>query len=332
MRTVTRAEVRNKLGILDTAEIADPSARTKMLHEVQKELSTYFNTMGVEIVSVNAQNFHFNEKYEDNIRKRKSADQILINQDEFRKAETEKRKQIVADAEKVRSNALAQLKGELAKRKLTAEGEAKRIITKANQEAYQLDTEGSIALANAAQEAAAIKAEGEQKALAMEKLFEAYEKGGEGLVREALVKFYDGVTVTARPYSPSDRVDQVRTLPVQIESPNTTPARHRKEAPVAANPPASSKGGCIAASFVLIVFVGMIFLWVCFVKVDANTIGVRTMMASGSGIEKKDYPPGYVLCIPGLHQVKLWDPTWTHVYKRMEVRGSDQYKRPSTSR
>jgi len=162
---------------------------------------------------VNAQNFHFNEKYEDIIRKRKSADQILVNQEEFRKAERKKQQRVVAEADKVRSNALAQLQGELAKRELTAKGEAKRIVTKANQDAYQLDVEGNIALANATQEAAAIKAEGEQKALAIEKLFEAYEKGGEGLVREALIKFYEGVTVTARPYAPSDRVDQYRSVP-----------------------------------------------------------------------------------------------------------------------
>lgn len=217
LRAVTRAEVRNQLGALDTASIADPNERTKKLHEVQKKLTAYFENMAVEIVSVNAQNFHFKKEYEDIILKRKSADQVLVNQDEFRKAEKKKRERIVAEADKVKSNALAQLKGELAKRKLTAEGEAKRIVTKANQEAFQAETEGNIALANATQEAAAIKAEGEQKAEAMAKLFEAYEKGGEGLVREALVKFYEGVTVSAKPYSPSDRVDQIRAVPFQAE-------------------------------------------------------------------------------------------------------------------
>lgn len=217
LRAVTRAEVRNELGALTTASIADPTERTTKLHTVQKNLSAYFDSMAVEIVSVNAQNFHFNDKYEAIIKQRKSADQILVNQEEFRKAARKMRERIIAQADKEKSNALAQLQGELAKRKLTAEGEAKRIVTKANQEAYQLDNEGNIALANATQEAAAIKAEGEQKALAIEKLFEAYEHGGEGLVREAMVKFYDGVTVTARPYAPSDRIDQIRAVPIQAE-------------------------------------------------------------------------------------------------------------------
>ncbi|MEI6232420.1 MAG: SPFH domain-containing protein [Planctomycetota bacterium] len=82
--------------------------------------------------------------------------------------------------------------------------------------------------------------------------------------------------------------------------------------------------GCFAAAAVALVFCGMVFLWTCYTKVPANTIGVRTL--ANGGIEKMDYGPGYVLCIPGLHQVKLWDPTWTNVYQHMEVRGSDQYK------
>lgn len=93
--------------------------------------------------------------------------------------------------------------------------------------------------------------------------------------------------------------------------------------------PNSSSGvtsgpGCYAAIFVALVFCGVMFLWTCYTKVPANTIGVRTL--SNGGIEKKDYGPGYVLCIPGLHQVKLWDPTWSNVYQHMDVRGSDQYK------
>jgi len=93
---------------------------------------------------------------------------------------------------------------------------------------------------------------------------------------------------------------------------------------MAASNSSNSGVGCFAAIFVAVFFCGVMFLWTCFTKVPANTVGVRTL--SNGGIEKKDYPPGYVLCIPGLHQVKLWDPTWTNVYQHMEVRGSDQYK------
>ena len=170
--------------------------------------------MGLDIQSVNAQNFHFHEEYETLIRQRKAADQTLINQKDIRLAELEIKKRMIADAEKLRTTAIAELEGKLATRMLTAKGEATRILTKAKQEQYQLDREGEIAVANAKLEAEAIKKEGEQKAKAMEALFEAYEKGGEGLVREALVKFYEGVTVTAKPYAPSDRVDQIRAVPI----------------------------------------------------------------------------------------------------------------------
>jgi len=85
------------------------------------------------------------------------------------------------------------------------------------------------------------------------------------------------------------------------------------------------KGGCFAAAGVGVVFLIVLILWTCFYKVPANAIGVRTLM-SGGGIEKHDYTPGYVTCIPGLHRVKLWDPTWSNVYHPMDVRGGDGYK------
>ena len=59
-------------------------------------------------------------------------------------------------------------------------------------------------------------------------------------------------------------------------------------------------------------------------QVPVNAIGVRTL-ASG-GLEKKDHEPGFVLCLPGLHKVRLWDPTWSSVKRTIEVRGADGYR------
>src|SRR6185295_2140794 len=140
-----------KLGELDTAEIVDPATRNAKVYDTQKFLAEYFKPMGLEIVSVNAQNFHFNDQYEKIVGERKSAEQILINQVDFQKREQKIRERKIAEANKSRSGELSVLQGELKKRVLTAEGEAKRIITKAQQEAYQLDREGEIALANAKQ-------------------------------------------------------------------------------------------------------------------------------------------------------------------------------------
>lgn len=85
-----------------------------------------------------------------------------------------------------------------------------------------------------------------------------------------------------------------------------------------------SKPGCVITAMVVLVGLGVLFLWTCTVKVRADQIAVRTVMTS-SGIEPKDYTAGYVLQIPGLHVVKLWDPTWTNLKQQLSVRGSDQY-------
>src|SRR4029079_1828565 len=75
----------------------------------------------------------------------------------------------------------------------------------------------------------------------------------------------------------------------------------------------------------LIVFaVIVIGILTCTTKVPANKVGVRTLLTS-SGVEDRDYPPGYVITIPGFHQVHLWDITWTNLRETLQVRGSDQY-------
>ena len=85
-----------------------------------------------------------------------------------------------------------------------------------------------------------------------------------------------------------------------------------------------SRTGCIGTIAVVGVFLLVLGFWNCTVKVPADRVGVRTLLTS-TGVEEKDFPAGYVLCVPGLHSVKLWDPTWTNLRETLQVRGSDQY-------
>jgi regulator of protease activity HflC (stomatin/prohibitin superfamily) len=85
-----------------------------------------------------------------------------------------------------------------------------------------------------------------------------------------------------------------------------------------------NKAGCIGAAIVVGAAALIILLLTCTVKVPADKVGVRTIMTS-TGVEQKDHRAGYVLAIPGLHSVRLWDPTWTNLKEVLQVRGSDQY-------
>jgi regulator of protease activity HflC (stomatin/prohibitin superfamily) len=241
LRALTRSEIRSEVGQLSTLEIAEAVPRSAKLDATQAKLKTELEPLGIDIVSINAKNFRFDQEYDRIIRERKEADQILTNQKDYQDAAVEEGKRTVAEAERDKASALALLKGELNKKLLTAEGEAKRLITtaekqaynierefnadamvanaagdaqrtktKAAQQAFQLTREGEIALKTADQQAAATLAEGQRKAEAMEKLLEGYATGGEGLVKEAIIKLYEGVKIKARPYAPSDRIDQVQ--------------------------------------------------------------------------------------------------------------------------
>ncbi len=222
LRAIVRAEVRGQFGELSTLELAEALPRTAKLKVIQQDLSDMFQPLGVDVVSVTAQNFQFDPEFEKIVRDRKEADQILVNQKDYQDAAREAGKRKVAEANRDKETALAQLQGELDKQTIAAQGEAQRTKTKSEQQAYQLEREGETAFRTADQEAAAILAEGQRKAEAMQTLFGAYETGGPGLVKEALVKLYEGVTVRARPYAASDRIDQYQTVPVIQPKASTT--------------------------------------------------------------------------------------------------------------
>jgi len=82
--------------------------------------------------------------------------------------------------------------------------------------------------------------------------------------------------------------------------------------------------GWVVIGLVGLAVLGIIISWTCTEKVAGNEIGVRTVLTS-SGVEKKDYGPGFILAVPGLHIVRKWDPTWFNLKETLQVRGSDQY-------
>jgi regulator of protease activity HflC (stomatin/prohibitin superfamily) len=213
LRALTRSEVRSQFGGLSTLEIAEAGPRSAKLHATQNKLKEQVDPLGLEVISINAQNFRFDDEYDMIIRDRKETDQILTNQKDYQDAAVEEGKRLIAESTRDKQTAIAQLQGDLAKKLLVAEGEAVRILTKAEQQAYQSEREGEAAVQSAEQDAAAVLAEGQRKAEAMEKLFAAFEHGGEGLVKESMVKLYQGVILKAKPYSPSDRVEQYQTVP-----------------------------------------------------------------------------------------------------------------------
>ena len=213
LRAMVRSEVRGQFGELSTLEVAEALPRTAKLKMIQQELSDLFKTLGIDVVSVTAQNFQFDPEYEKIVRDRKEADQILVNQKDYQDAAREAGKRKVAEATRDKETALAQLQGDLDKKTIAAQGEGARIKTTSEQQSYQLEREGETAARTADQEAAAILAEGQRKAEAMRTLFAAYETGGPGLVKEALVKLYNGVVIQVHPYSASERIEQLESVP-----------------------------------------------------------------------------------------------------------------------
>src|SRR5205823_6107677 len=86
---------------------------------------------------------------------------------------------------------------------------------------------------------------------------------------------------------------------------------------------AVKKFGCLLTIVVLGMGLALLALWTCTVKIPADRVGVRTFLTS-SGVEEVDHPAGYVMAIPGMHAVRLWDPTWTNQKETLHVRATRQ--------
>jgi regulator of protease activity HflC (stomatin/prohibitin superfamily) len=206
----TRSEVRDHLGRLSTLEIAEASHRVPKLRAAEEALKARCDPLGIEIVSILAQNFTFAPEYDQIVRERKEADQILANQDDYSREAEQERNRVLAEATRDKETAISQIKGELAKQLVVAKGEATRALTAAEQEAYQELRAGEIATQTAEQESIALKIEGAKKAEAATKMMTAYDKGGEGLLREAFSQFCSGVAINAKAYASSDRIDRLQ--------------------------------------------------------------------------------------------------------------------------
>lgn len=225
--SLVRSEIRNNFGRLSTMEIAEASHRAPKLKMVEESLRTICEPLGLEIISILAMNFTFVSEYDQIVRERKEADQILANQGDFSLAAEQEKKRLEAEAKRDKETAISQIQGELAKQLVVAKGEAARVFTKAEQQAYEEARSGEIALQAAEQEAIALKIEGQTRADAANQLIAAYDKGGEALFREALTKFYSGVVISAKAYATSDRVDRLQygTQSVLPPKPPLAPAK-----------------------------------------------------------------------------------------------------------
>lgn len=208
VRAYARSIIRDTLGTLSVTEIADPSNRDGKLDESKKKMEESLLKYGIAVTLITATNPRFNSDYEMMIKKRKEADQEVRNQKSAQITAQQEQYKQVAEATRIKKVEIRKAEGELAAKIIAVNEQSKQMLEKAEAEGYTLEKEGEQALVEGKNESEAILIEGLAKAEAIKKLSEAYEKGGQALVREALAEKFRGVTLEGRPYSLSTNIDR----------------------------------------------------------------------------------------------------------------------------
>ncbi len=209
IRSYARAMIREKYGIFTLEEVANPAMRTKQNSLVKNALNEALRPFGTEVTLVNTTNFVFNPQYETLVKEKKAATQRFINQTAAQEQAQKEQETQVAQAEREKNNALITAKGTASKPPVDAENEAKQRIARAEGEAYAMKLEGERDLQVAMNQAKAIEQEGLNTAAGIRKLADAYERGGLGLVKEALARKLVGTRINGRPYSLSERIERL---------------------------------------------------------------------------------------------------------------------------
>jgi len=196
-----RAKIRDTIGELNLEELARPDERTARIEEARTRLNEELVDYGIEIQTVSATDWDYDDKYEGMIRKRKEADQILVNQAAGQETNRKKQETSIAEQNRLRSNAVAEARGDAQKEIIAKEAWTIEQRTQADGQAYKTKKEAEGSFIKLENEAAALEKELTLRAQGIQALADAYAKGGLGLVKEALAAKLKGVKITGRPFS-----------------------------------------------------------------------------------------------------------------------------------
>lgn len=214
-----RSKIVDEIGKLNLDELARPEDRTARIEETRRRLGEELKGFGIEIQTVSATDWDYDDKYEEMIKKRKEADQIFVNQNAAQETNRKRQATLVAEQERLRSNAVAEATGDVQKELIAKDAWSLEEKSKAEGTAYKMKKDADAAFIRLQNEAVGVETELTRRALGIQALADAYAKGGLALVKDALAAKMRGARITGRPFSNDSSPQRV-----QVEQVAGTPS------------------------------------------------------------------------------------------------------------
>jgi hypothetical protein len=211
IRDYSRSVIRYVFGTLTAEEFYNNATkRDEKARDAEKELNRLLHPHGVDVVKVVPDRFRFYEEYETKIREKKEADQEKEQQLEMAKTAVENQKRQEVEATKTAEVEIENIKGVLQKAKITAEGEAIKLVKEGEAYAYKTKVDADAEFYQAEREAKGILASATAEAEGLTNLVKALSgEGGRNLVLRALADSLRQATIEGIPYSTSSVVQKV---------------------------------------------------------------------------------------------------------------------------
>ncbi|MDY7030974.1 MAG: SPFH domain-containing protein [Thermodesulfobacteriota bacterium] len=209
-----RSKCRNYLGELTTEEFYDASKRDVKVLKAQKDTNTRLAAFGIEIDSiVIPQKPRFYKEYEEMIKKKKLADQAVLEEKSKALAAKQRQQTLIVEETNKKNVAVEQFKGEMEQKIIAAkaagekakkEGDAyyDQVVIGAGARLYQLKKNAEGILAQKKSEAKGIEA--------LKKALEG--QGGRNMVKMEYAKKLKGIKITGKPYSIQSNIERFEHL------------------------------------------------------------------------------------------------------------------------
>jgi regulator of protease activity HflC (stomatin/prohibitin superfamily) len=213
-RDYARSICRNYLGELTTEECYDSAKREQKIALAQKEINARLNRFGISIDRiVIPQRPTFYKEYEEMIRKKKLADQAVLEEQSKALAAKQKQLALIVTATNEKKITIERFRGEMEKKVVKARADAERARKEADAYHTRVTIAAEARFYEMQKQAAGILARKKAEAQGIEELKKALEgEGGRNMVKFEYAKKLKDVTITGQPFTLQGRTDRFEHL------------------------------------------------------------------------------------------------------------------------
>jgi regulator of protease activity HflC (stomatin/prohibitin superfamily) len=210
-RDYTRSICRNHLGELTTEEFYDSTKRKTKIVAAKQEINERLKPFGLMVSNiVIPQKPHFYKEYEDMIKKKKLADQAVLEEQSKALAAKQSQQTQIVQATNIKNVAVEQFTGKMEQKIIVSRAEGEK-VRKAADAYYDQVTIGSAAkLYERKKQAEGILAIKQAEAKGIEAMKKALEgEGGRNMVKMEYAKRLRGIKFDGKPFAVDGKVEKI---------------------------------------------------------------------------------------------------------------------------